>query len=222
MPWPWGSVDITHAVTPGQTANVQVLVAAIADSQLVGHFMQNALLDVSYSAARLRTRGLTGNVYLESRSSEAHVSDAFVRTSTRKKDVALDVDLSGVKQTGRVHFVADMLNEKGEVEKSFTATAAVEAKDTQTITVSWPWANPRLWDVDQPDLYTLRLTAKGAGLDDQFNQEFGFREFWIEGRQFYLNGTVIHLRQPCFHNGPARRGRRQLFGIRLLEPGYAR
>ncbi len=68
VPWPWGSVDITHAVTPGQTANVQVLVAAIADSQLVGHFMQNALLDVSYNAARLRTRGLTGSVYLESRS----------------------------------------------------------------------------------------------------------------------------------------------------------
>jgi hypothetical protein len=141
-------------------------------------------------------------VYLESRSSEAYVSDAFVRTSTRKKDVALDVDLSGVKQAGRVHFVADMLNEKGEVEKSFTADAAVEAKPTQTVTVSWPWANPRLWDVDQPNLYTLRLTVKGAGLDDQFNQEFGFREFWVEGRQFYLNGTVIHLRQPCFYNGP--------------------
>ncbi len=34
------------------------------------------------------------------------------------------------------------------------------------------------------------------------NQKFGFREFWIEGRQFYLNGTVIHLRQPCFYDGP--------------------
>ncbi len=202
VPWPWGTVDITRAVTPGQTANVQVLVAAIADSQMVGHFWQNAFMAVTYSAARLATRGLTGSVYLESRSSEAHVSDAFVRTSTRKKDVALDVDLSGVKQAGRVHFVADMLNEKGEVEKSFTADAAVEAKPTQAVTVSWPWTNPRLWDVDQPHLYTLRLTVKGAGLDDQFNQEFGFREFWIEGRQFYLNGTVIHLRQPCFYNGP--------------------
>jgi beta-galactosidase len=202
VPWPWGSVDITRAVTPGQTANVQVLVAAIADSQMVGHFWQNAFMAVTYSAAELKTRGLTGSVYLESRSSEAHVSDAFVRTSTRKKDVALDVDLSGVKQAGRVHFVADMLNEKGAVEKSFTVDAAVEAKPTQTVTVSWPWTNPRLWDVDQPNLYTLRLTVKGAGLDDQYNQEFGFREFWVEGRQFYLNGTIIHLRQPCFYNGP--------------------
>ncbi len=56
--------------------------------------------------------------------------------------------------------------------------------------------------MDQPNLYTLRLKVTGAGLDDQYDQEFGFREFWIEGRQFYLNGTVIHLRQPCFNNGP--------------------
>ncbi len=142
MPWPWGSVDITQAVTPGETADIRVLVAAIADSEMVGHFWQNAFMAVTYTAAKLATRGLTGSVYLESRSSEAHVSDVFVRTSTRKKDIALDVDLAGVKQAGRVHFVADMLNEKGEVEKSFTADAAVEAKPTQTVTVSWPWAQP--------------------------------------------------------------------------------
>jgi beta-galactosidase len=202
VPWPWGSVDITRAVTPGQTANVQVLVAAIADSQMVGHFWQNAFMAVTYSAAKLATRGLTGSVYLESRSSAAQVSDVFVRTSTRNKNLALDVGLSGVKQAGRVNFVADMLNEKGEVEKSFAADAAVDAKPMQTVAISWPWANPRLWDVDQPNLYTLRLTATGAGVDDQFNQQFGFREFWVEGRQFYLNGPVSHLRQPCFYKGP--------------------
>jgi len=200
--WPWGSVDITSAVKSGQTADVRVLVAAIADSEQVGSFWQNAFMNVTYSAARLATRGLIGSVYLENRPSEAHVSDVFVRTSTRKKDIALDVDLAGVKQVGRVHFVADMLNEKGEVEKSFTTDAAVEAKPTQTVTVSWPWVNPRLWDVDQPNLYTLRLTVTGAGVDDRFDQQFGFREFWIEGRQFYLNGTVIHLRQPSFYDGP--------------------
>ena len=179
VPWPWGSVDITRAVTPGETADIRLLVAAIADSGMVGHFWQNAFMDVTYTAARLATRGLTGSVYLESRLSEAHVSDVFIRTSFRSKDIALDVDLADVKQAGGVHFVADMLNEKGEVEKSFTADAAVEAQPTQTATVSWPWAQPRLWDVDQPNLYTLRLTATGAGLNDQYNQDFGFREFWI-------------------------------------------
>lgn len=201
--WPWGSVDITSAVTPGQTANVRVLVAAIADAEQVGTFWQNALSStVTFSSASLRSRGLTGSVFLESRSSEARVTDVFVRPSTRKKEIALEVDLTGVKRAGPVQVVADMLNENGDLEKSFAADAAVVAKETQTLVLSWPWANPRLWDVGQPNLYTLRLKVKGADLDDECSQKFGFREFWIQGRQFYLNGTVIRLRQPCFYNGP--------------------
>ncbi len=98
------------------------------------------------------------------------MSDVFVRTSTRKKEVSLDVELSGVKQAGRAEFVAEMLDEKGAVEKTFTASAAVEAKDVQTLTLSWPWADPRLWDVGLPNLYTLRLKVKGAGLDDEYDQ----------------------------------------------------
>ena len=200
--WPWGSVDITSAVTPGQTADIRVLVAAIAGAEQVGSFWQNAFMNVTYSAAQLRTRGLTGSVFLESRESEGHATDVFVRTSTRKRNVALDVELAGVKQAGRVQFVAEMLDEKGAVEKSFTAEAAVEAKPTQTVTVSWPWLNPRLWEEAQGNLYTLRLKVTGAGVDDEYDQRFGFREFWIEGRQFYLNGTVIHLRQRSFYEGP--------------------
>jgi beta-galactosidase len=202
VPWPWGSVDITQAVRPGKTADIQVLVAALADSGLVGHFWQNAFMAVTYTPANLATRGLTGSVYLESRSSEAHVSDVFIRTSTRKSEITLDVDLIGVKRAGQVHFVADMLNQEGKAEKSVASDAVVEAKQMQTVTVSWPWADPRLWDVGQPNLYTLRLTVSGAGVDDQYSQEFGFREFWIEGRQFYLNGTVTHLRQANFNHGP--------------------
>jgi beta-galactosidase len=200
--WPWGSVDITSAVIPGQTANLRVLVAAIADAEQVGTFWQNAFMNVSYTAARLKARGLTGSVFLESRASEARVTDVFVRTSTRQKAIALDVELDGIKQAGPVQVIADMLNENGAVEKSFTADAAVEAKAMQTLVLSWPWTDPRPWDVGQPNLYTLRLKMKGAGLDDEYHQKFGFREFWIEGRQFYLNGSVIRLRQPCFYDGP--------------------
>jgi beta-galactosidase len=112
------------------------------------------------------------------------------------------VELGGVKQAGPIQVIADMLNEKGVLDKSFTADAAAEGKEIQTLTFSWPWADPRLWDVGQPNLYTLRLKVKGAGLDDEYNQEFGFREFWTQGRNFFLNGTVFHLRQPCFYYGP--------------------
>jgi beta-galactosidase len=133
VPWPWGSVDITEAVVPGKTARLRVQVAAIADSQMVGHFWQNAFMAVTYSAAKLATRGLTGSVYLECRSSAAHISDVFIRTSTRKGNVALDVDLSGVTRAGQVHLVAEMLNEKGELEKSFTESSVVGRRPAEPI-----------------------------------------------------------------------------------------
>ncbi len=199
--WPWGSVDITRAVTPGTMAEVRLLVAAIADPEKVGEFWQNALSNVTYKAAGLATRGLTGSVFLESRSSEPHVTDIFVRTSTRNQEVALDVELTGVTQPGQIEFVAEMLNQEGEVERTFTGSVDVEAKTVQAVTLRWPWTNPRLWDVGQPHLYTLHLKANGAGVDDEYNQDFGFREFWVEGRKFYLNGTEIRLRQGCFYWG---------------------
>jgi hypothetical protein len=125
--WPWGSVDITSAVTPGQTAQVRVLVAALADPEKVGQFWQNALSNVTYTSARLQTRGLTGSVLLESRCSEARVTDIFVRTSTRQQNLSLDVELTGVRQAGRAGFVAQMLNEKGAVEKTFPGLGRTRA-----------------------------------------------------------------------------------------------
>ena len=64
----------------------------------------------------------------------------------------------------------------------------------QTLQLAWSWDNPRLWDYQQPNLYTLKLEAKGANWSDEYAQPFGFREFWIDGRKFFLNGTEIRLR----------------------------
>jgi hypothetical protein len=112
------------------------------------------------------------------------------------------VSQTRLKQEGAAPSGGHMLDEQGELEKHFTADAAVIAAETQGVTLAWPWPDPRLWDVGQPHLYTLRLRVQGPGLDDEVTQRFGFREFWVEGRQFYLNGSVIHLRQPCFTHGP--------------------
>lgn len=195
-------VNITHAVTPGQTADIRVLVAATTNKKVVATFWQNAFFGVTYSPYQLTKRGLLGDVTLTSRRSVAYIRDVFVQTSTRKKRLTLNVDLGDVTQSGPVRFVAEMLGPNGTVQKTFTATAAVTAKPMQTISASWPWRHPHLWDLDHPYLYTMRLKASGPQLDDQYDQVFGFREFWIQGRQFYLNGTKIRLRQGPFSYSP--------------------
>jgi beta-galactosidase len=55
--------------------------------------------------------------------------------------------------------------------------------------------------------------GKGAGLNDEYSQPFGFREFWIEGNQFYLNNTLFHIRPATVQNAK----KRMESGFNLME-----
>jgi len=59
------------------------------------------------------------------------------------------------------------------------------------------WKPERLWDLHTPkNTYDLELSLIDAGgklLDTGFPVRFGFREFWIDGRDFCLNGSRVFL-----------------------------
>ena len=78
------------------------------------------------------------------------------------------------------------------------------------ITVTESWKPEKLWDVHTPqNMYDLHLTlcdVRGEVLDAGLPKRFGFREFWIEGRDFYLNGTRIFLSSVPLDNASGRRG----------------
>ncbi len=192
--WPTGQVDITQFVTPGQKATLRVKVFAVNDREFTWSFMGVGDDMINKKKAGLRNKGLIGEVYLISRPKGARVSDVFVKTSVRKKKVALDIELTGVKAAGTVKLTAQMVNQQGVAEKTFTGSARVSAKDVQRVDVDWDWADPKLWDYKQPNLYTVQLSVSGAGIDDVYPQRFGFREFRIDGRDMYLNEKPFRFR----------------------------
>lgn len=52
----------------------------------------------------------------------------------------------------------------------------------------------KYWHFDNPSLYTLKMVLKaGEELLDMDNVVFGFREFKIQGREFYFNGEPVRL-----------------------------
>ncbi len=54
--------------------------------------------------------------------------------------------------------------------------------------------NIRFWHFDSPCLYTVKLTLKdGESVEDQVPIVFGFRDFHVKGRTFYLNGEPVRL-----------------------------
>jgi beta-galactosidase len=166
----------------------------------------------------LQSGGIVGNVSMQRRPRGAYISDVFVQPSTRQKQLEVDFEVSGVTQAGPLRLVASLRDEKGKEEKRFAQTVNVAASPTQRVQVSWPWANPRLWDVDQPNLYNLHLQVLGAGVDDEPVTRFGFREAWIQGRHVYLNGTPFRIRPTLLGSGAAGSGSNSIKDAREL--GY--
>jgi beta-galactosidase len=190
--WSAGEVDLTAAVKPGTAQVLRVLVVAVQDQAKVLNAMgpgQNTLVD-----AHLATRGIIGEVFLSSRPKGPHLADVFVRPSTRTGTLGLTVEFVEVAAPGAVALTARILDGTTEVKRFAATVAAGGAPGGAPAEASWPWADAKRWDLAQPQCYTLLLEATGAGIDDAYAQEFGFRECWIEGRTIMLNGTPFRLR----------------------------
>ncbi|MCR4958837.1 MAG: hypothetical protein K6B13_09615 [Prevotella sp.] len=69
--------------------------------------------------------------------------------------------------------------------------------------------HPRLWSVDHPNLYVLRLQLqdKDGTVIEQVHQRVGFRDIRIRGGQLLINGEPIKIRGVNRHEHDPHRGR---------------
>lgn len=210
--WPEGSVDISKAVTPGKDAVLRILVAASFEASAIEAIFAGetpaAKTQAQAGLARdddhtdtLIARGIVGDVFLRSRPAGSHIDSVFVKTSTRQKQIAIEAELANVSQSGNVQLIVIALNEIGREERRFEMSLRVRAAETQIVKATWSWPNPKLWDIDEPNLYTLLIKVEGAGLNDEIRETVGFREFWIDGRKFFLNGKELRWRPVMGHSG---------------------
>ncbi len=208
--WPGGDLDITAQAKPGRAQRLRILVSAVQTAKEAINYMgvgQNTA-----TKATLDLRGLSGDVVLSARPATARVTDVFVKTSVRQNRLALDAEFAGVSPGDKLSLTAVVTSLADDTQsRTFTAAAVAAAPDAQAAPGStavvrdlgWRWADARRWDLDDPHLYRLELritpdSAKSTAPADAFPVTFGFREFWNEGRDFFLNGTPIRLRPTLF------------------------
>ncbi|MCX7848110.1 MAG: beta-galactosidase, partial [bacterium] len=196
--WPGGEVEITEAVGGATNVELVVKVVATADEGLVANYMGHD--QVTFEKARLESKGIIGDVYLVRRPRGARISDVFVRPSVRKRELAVDVELAEVRGGEEVECEVVCVGTNGVEAKRFYFRGKTERDGTNTMTVVGGWEDPILWEVGAPYLYRARVRVRGAGWEDEYVQEFGFRECWIEGRQIYLNGKPFRLRPVLFED----------------------
>ena len=75
----------------------------------------------------------------------------------------------------------------------FTEEVHLPAYSETPVSAKMQVKNPKLWDLEHPNLYTLELTAAETHRD-----VFGFREFTFDGTNgFYLNGKNVKIKGAC-------------------------
>jgi hypothetical protein len=193
--FPGGELDLSSFVRPGTTHVLSMHVTTVPlKGVLISYSDTNAAREVQ---SRISRRGLCGDVYLVSTPSGPQIVDARVRTSVRRRKIAFDVAIRNLaKDTGYSIHVRVTANGH-EVLKFVSKTFRAGDATNDRIEIQRHWIPEQLWDLHTPEHkleFAVSLaTDDGEVLDTSFTDRFGFREFWIDGRDFYLNGTRIFL-----------------------------
>ncbi len=135
---------------------------------------------------KFRTSGIFRDVYILSRSADG-IRDYFVHTEvdTETKRAQLRIDLEYYKEA--VPVTVRLLDPEGRF---------IEEKAAEENSVSITVEQAFLWNAEQPNLYTVFLTAG----DEVIRDRIGFRQIEIRDSVVCLNGEKIRFRGTNRHD----------------------
>jgi hypothetical protein len=198
--YPGGELDLSGHLKPGAEQELALLVTARPLTAERNAFMAPDRIITDKAGVKLK--GITGDLFLCTMPQRARLADLQVITSVRERAVTFAAETEGLGK-GPYRLRAEVTGCGGE--KRVFDSGALSPSSTGGLRLTAPWADPKLWDTDTPqNRYTVSLTLsseEGQALDTLTPVTFGFREIRMEGRNFILNGTAIHLR--ALHNTSA-------------------
>jgi beta-galactosidase len=193
--FPAGEADLTAACRPGRTHVLSLHVVALPlKGVLLSYSDTNSARQVKGAVDR---RGLCGDVYLGSMASTARITDVKIDPSVRKGEITFAAAVTGLARDGQYRLRVKV-REKDRLLREFTSKPfrSGDLKEGR-IDFTEKWKPGKLWDIHTPqNMLTAEVSLEQAGgkvLDTCYPIRFGFRELWIDGRDFYLNGSRIYL-----------------------------
>jgi beta-galactosidase len=189
--FPAGEVDITNLCKPGDTYVLSLHVVSMPLKAVLLSYNDTASAkQVRGSVAR---KGLCGDVFLVGTPAGPRLEDVRIDTSVRNWEITFNVSSKDIKEDGSYELLARITQNSHDV-RQFKSPAF---KGRQQFSFTEKWKPEKLWDIHTPqNMYELHLSLldeKGSVLDELFPVSFGFREFLIDGKDFYLNGSRIFL-----------------------------
>ena len=130
---------------------------------------------------------------------DVRIIDAFAKPDAKGKKIDLEVTLENNTTSPATVDVAAALGEfKPERALGQQATTVTAAPGISMANLVLPVEKPHLWDLNDPFLYTLKVTSTWKDASDaklgQDADSFrtGFRDFRVVDGYFYLNGRRIY------------------------------
>ncbi len=193
--FPAGEADITSFCKPGSSHLLSIRVtAAPLKAVLLSYTDTNAARMIKGAVNR---RGLCGDLWLTSSPQSSQIADVKIDTSVQRHEITFSANLKKLVEGRNYKIHAEVKDRNQRVLTATSRNFAVRDVNDGKLRFSHSWDNPRLWDTHTPNnIYTASLTlteVDGKVVDTSIAQQFGFREFWIKGKDFCLNGTPIHL-----------------------------
>jgi beta-galactosidase len=193
--FPGGEADVSAACKPGQKHVLSMLVVALPlKGVMLSYSDTNSAKAVKGTVAR---RGLCGDVYLVSKPHGPQITDVRVETEVRKNEITFDVALEGLAPDAAYWLQAKVLDGGRTVISTAPLNVKAVALTNGRTKLIAAWKAPKIWDLNTPEnTYEAGVSLMTAGrepLDEHWPVRFGAREFWIDGRDFYLNGTRLFL-----------------------------
>ncbi len=193
--FPAGQVDLSAAVHPGATHVLSLLVVALPLQAVMESY--NDTNTGKLKKGSVERRGLCGDVWLIAEPAQARLSNIRIDTSFRQRRITFEADLPGLTAGGRYQLRAKISEHGSQVAEFTGPTFSANEVTNGRAAFSASWMPPKLWDITTPqNQYAAELSLLDGGghaLDIAAPVPFGFREFWIQGRDFYLNGTRLFL-----------------------------
>jgi len=191
--FPGGECDLTAHLRPGGTHVLSLFVVAMPlKGVLLSYTDSNAAREVK---GKVERRGLCGDVFLVSTPSAPRITNVKVDTSVRRREITFDVPTENLQPDTQYTLRARIMHD-GRVLKEFTSSKFQGSPQTRRSFTN-SWMPEKLWDLHTAQTkYRSELSLvnpAGKAVDIVWPVEFGFREFWIDGRDFYLNGSRIFL-----------------------------
>lgn len=190
--YPAGEVDVTAACRPGGKHLLAMRVVALPLQRVLMSYGNTD--EAKLVKGAVSRRGLTGDVFLMSTPAGPRIHDLKIDSSVRNWQIMFGIALE--IQPGAAYRLRARILDNGKQVKlletnPFTTVDLREGRYPFTAR----WKPEKLWDLHTPqNMYTAELSlldSRGEPLDTYWPVRFGFREFEIRGRDFYLNGTRI-------------------------------